>query len=122
MSHQCCRSDGMTELISSRAFREAARAGALSAPLVVGIDGGYIVEATFGQLRRQLSARSSSGEESRRVFPTLQSAASFLQDKAGIVAFAVDASRYQPSAPAPRYRRAAERLRQAHAAVRAAGH
>jgi hypothetical protein len=112
----------MTELISSRAFREAARAGALSSPLVIGVDGGYILEATFGPLRMQLSARSSSGEENRRIFPTLQSAASFLQEKAGIVAFAVDASHYEPSAPAPRYRRTAERLRQAHAAVRATGH
>lgn len=112
----------MTELINSRAFREAARTGALSSPLVAGVDGGYILEATFGQLRRQLSARSSSGEESRRVFPTLQSAASFLQEKAGIATFTVDASHYQPGTPAPRYRRTAERLRQVHAAVRAVGH
>lgn len=112
----------MTELINSRAFREAARAGALSAPLVIGVDGGYILEATFGQLRRQLSARNSSGEENLRVFPTLQSAAGFLHEKAGISTFTVDASQYHPGTPAPRYRRTAERLRQVHAAVRAAGH
>lgn len=112
----------MTELISSKTFREAAQAGALSSPLVIGVDGGYVIEATFGQIRKQLSARSSSGVESRRVFSTLQSAAGFLQAKASIAVFAVDASAYQPATRAPRYRHTAERLRQVHAAVRATGH
>lgn len=112
----------MTELISSKAFREAAKAGALSTPVIIGIDGGFVLEATFGQLRRQLSARSAAGQEYRRVFPTLQSAASFLKEKAAMVTFTVDATAYQPSAPAPRYRRAAERLRHVHATIRSTGH
>jgi hypothetical protein len=112
----------MSELIGSRAFREAAAAGALSTPVIIGVEGGYILEAIFGQVRKQLSARSSSGEESRRVFPSLQSAASFLQDKAGILAYAVDASGYRPAASSARYARVAERLRQAHAAMRPVAH
>lgn len=112
----------MTELISSKAFREAATAGVLSAPMVVGVAGGYVLEAQFGRIRKQLSARSASGEESRRVFTSIQSAASFLQQKAGIFAYMVDATEYSRGSPALRYRRAAERLRQVHAAVRPAGH
>lgn len=112
----------MSELISSKAFREAAAAGALSAPILVGVAGGYVLEATFGHMRKQLSARSASGEENRRVFTSIQSAASFLQEKAGILAYMVDAAGYRPGATAARYRRAAERLRQVHAAVRPAGH
>lgn len=112
----------MTELISSKAFREAAAAGALAAPIIVGVEGGYILEATFGQVRKQLSARSSSGEQSRRVFTSLQSAAIFLQGKAGILSYAVDATGFQPAASSPRYARVAERLREAHAAVRRVAH
>jgi hypothetical protein len=112
----------MSALINSRAFREAAAAGALTDPAVVGVEGGYVLEATFGQVRTQLSARSSSGEESRRIFASLQSAASFLQDKAQILAYTVDASGYRPAASSPRYARVAERLRQAHAALRPAPH
>jgi len=112
----------MSELINSKAFRDAAAAGALSNPVVVGVEGGYVLEATFGQVRTQLSARSSSGEESRRVFASLQSAASFLQDKAHILAYAVDAPGYRPAASSPRYAGVAERLRRAHAALRPAAH
>jgi hypothetical protein len=112
----------MTELISSKAFRDAAAADALAEPLIVGVDGGYILEATFGQVRKQLSARSASGEQSRRVFSSLQSAAGFLQDKAGILSYAVDATGFRPTASSPRYANAAERLRKAHAAARHAPH
>lgn len=112
----------MDELISSRAFREAAAAGVLAEPVIVGVDGGYILEATFGQVRKQLSARSASGEQSRRVFSSLQSAAGFLQEKAGILSYAVDASAFRPPTASPRYARVAERLREAHAAVRRATH
>lgn len=111
----------MSELINSKAFRDAAAAGALSNPVAVGVEGGYVLEATFGQVRMQLSARSSSGEESRRVFASLQSAASFLE-KAKILSYAVDATGYRPAAASPRYARVAERLRQAHAALRPAAH
>jgi len=107
------------ELISSKTFREAAAAGALKAPVLVGVEGGYVLEATFGEIRKQLSARSSSGDKKRRVFTSLQSAADFL-DKARIMKFAVDATDHTPATPAPRYSRVAERLRQVHAAVRAA--
>jgi len=73
----------MTELISSKAFREAAMAGALSAPVVVGVAGGYILEAKVGHIRKQLSARSASGEQSCRVFTSIQSAASSFSRKPG---------------------------------------
>ena len=105
------------QLISSKVFREAAAAGALSAPVVVGVEGGYVLEATFGEIRKQLSARRSDGNQKRRIFTSLQSAADFL-DKAKIMQFAVDARDYTPAPTAPRYRRVAERLRQAHAAAR----
>jgi hypothetical protein len=108
----------MNELISSRAFRDAAAAGALTNPTVLGVDGGYILLATFGQTLKQLSARSSNGSESRRVFTSLQSAATFLQNKVGILSYQVDATGFKPGAPAPRYQNAAQRLREAHAAAR----
>jgi hypothetical protein len=108
----------MSDLISSSAFREAAAAGALSTPIVVGVDGGYVLEATFGTTRKYLSARNKSGEQSRRVFASLQSAASFLQDKAGITSFCVNTAAYRPAITPTRYAGAAERLRRAHAAAR----
>lgn len=111
----------MAELIGSRAFRDAAAAGALGTPIIVGVEGGFIVEAMFGIVCRQLSARNASGDESRRVFPNLNAAASFMK-KAGIDRFAVDASGHAPAVPSERYTRQAERLRRVHAAVRPAEH
>jgi hypothetical protein len=105
------------QLISSNVFREAAAAGALSAPAIVGVDGGYVLEATFGEIRKQLSARSATGNQKRRIFTSFQSAADFLI-KAKIMEFAVDAREHTPAPSAPRYKRVAERLRQAHAAAR----
>lgn len=110
----------MTELISSSAFRKAAAAGELVAPAILGVDGGYVLEASVGGIRRQLSARNASGQQRRRVFTTLQSADSFLRDKAGIVSYSVDASQYRPAVAPPRYAQVAARLREAHAALRPA--
>lgn len=110
----------MTELIMSKTFREAAEAGALSAPVVLGVKGGYVIEATFGQVRMQLAARNAAGEQKRRVFPSIGAADSFLQTKARIRSYGVDATQYRPAAAPPRYARVAERLRQAHAALRPA--
>jgi hypothetical protein len=104
----------MAELISSKDFREAAEAGKVSEPTIIGIKGGYVLEASVGQSRRQLSARSASGEYSRRVFPSLQSVAGFLQEKVGIYSYLVDAADYSPASPAPRYRHASERMREIH--------
>jgi hypothetical protein len=108
----------VNDLISSSAFREAAEAGALSTPILVGVDGGYVLEATFGTTPKYLSAKSKSGEHSRRVFASLQSASSFLRDKAGITSFAVNTAGYRTAAAPARYAGAAERLRKAHAAAR----
>lgn len=110
----------MTELIMSKAFRDAAAAGALSAPVVLGVEGGYVIEATFGQVRMQLAARSAAGEHKRRVFTSIGAADSFLQTKARIRSYGVDATLYQPAEAPARYSRVAERLRQAHAALRPA--
>jgi len=110
----------MTELIMSRAFREAAAAGALSSPVVLGVEGGYVIEATFGQVRKQLAARNAAGEHKRRVFASISAADSFLQQKARLQAYAVDATEYRPTTAPARYARAAERLRLAHAALRPA--
>lgn len=112
----------MTELISSRALRNAAAAGALGEPMIIGINGGYVLEVTFDRIRMQLAARSASGEQYRRIFPSLQSAASFLQTKAGIFSYAVDAREFQAPLPPTRYANAAERMRKAHAAARRTTH
>lgn len=108
----------MTELIMSKTFREAAKAGALSATVVRGVEGGYVIEVTFGQVRMQLAARNAAGEQKLRIFPSVGAADSFLQTKARIPTYGVDATQYRPVTLPPRYARVAERLRQAHAALR----
>jgi hypothetical protein len=120
MNQNLNKDDSMTELIMSKAFRDAAAAGALSAPVVLGVEGGYVIEATFGQVRMQLAARSAAGEQKRRVFTSIGAADSFLQTKACIRSYGVDATQYQAAEAPPRYARVAERLRQAHAALRPA--